>query len=50
MDDAAREKAVQLLELAQGGIETPIWLDCDTGEFPHSVSDLTVSILSLASC
>lgn len=47
MDDASREKAVQLLGLAQGGVpKIPVWLDCDTGSFTHSNSDLTVSILS----
>ncbi|TLD36919.1 ATP-dependent RNA helicase [Venturia nashicola] len=31
MNDAAREKAEQLLGLAPGGTEIPVWLDCDTG-------------------
>ncbi|KAE9965187.1 hypothetical protein BLS_007798 [Venturia inaequalis] len=31
MNDAAREKAEQLLGLAQKGTKIPVWLDCDTG-------------------
>lgn len=50
MNEAAREKAVQLLGLAQGGEKIPVWLDCDTGSWPHSTSDLIVSILSPVSC
>lgn len=46
MNDAAREKAEQLLGLAQKGTKIPVWLDCDTGSCPHSTSDLTISILS----
>lgn len=40
MDDAAREKASRLLDLASGGTKIPVWLDCDTGSFSHSIPDL----------
>ncbi|QDS73685.1 hypothetical protein FKW77_002978 [Venturia effusa] len=38
MDDAAREKAAQLLGLAQGEAKIPVWLDCDTGSFTHNLT------------
>lgn len=46
MDDAAREKALQLLGVGQVGTKIPVWLDCDTGSCAYFTSDLIIVSIS----